>query len=127
MRGYIAETIAAFRSPDWREQDEALPLIGWKTPDTLDGHRKRLPDASGLYIIAVSGRDGVSRPLYVGQSCNLRKRLRQHPVAKVISDDWRGAYITRWFRPCPAEDLHRDERDLISTLKPVYNVCCIHG
>lgn len=116
-RDFVAGATAAIEEPDSqppKTTDYVIPAALSDTPDvafTEDG--RDAAEIPGVYF-AVSG--GVVE--YVGQSANVRKRIRAH----LRNHAFHNCYW--YYIATPPEQLDKAERNFIQELTPRYNVAC---
>jgi excinuclease UvrABC nuclease subunit len=68
---------------------ESLRSEGWSTPDTYTNHHPPFPRSPGVYLFNrgyLSNNDlfATQKVLYVGKSMCVRRRLRCHPIHRLI-------------------------------------------
>lgn len=96
-----------------------------KRPDRVFSHPRQAtqslpPDRSGIYVMRDKETDGI---VYIGQSVNLRSRLRRHPAVDLHAYHLRPApTIEVYF--VEAHDLNYIEGILIRAYDPPYNSQC---
>jgi len=101
-----------------------LVLDGWRTPDTYDSRKfSSFTQKPALYLFLrletnrLLDTCGDFRILYVGQTTCLKKRMANHEILRKIP-----VFVQRWFLPCEAGLLRRQERRLIHYYNPPYNI-----
>lgn len=100
--------------------------------DTLDWYKvnkdnlDNLPETSGIYIFSVLLKSGNYGVFYVGQSENIRKRVKEHfsssesngPLKSFLSNDYTFKIS---YAKCLQKSLDKYEKYLISYYDPKYN------
>lgn len=88
-------------------------------PSLMLQERERLPDASGIYVIA----DSENTVWYVGKATNLRSRWRGkgHHRYKQLSRTNRKRQYQIYWSLCPSEQLDQQEKHYINALRPHLN------
>lgn len=101
---------------------------GWMTPNTYDCCFSVPTTGPAVYLFLLHGmceEDGFpdfdrAFVAYVGMSKRLMNRWAGHPILREIEEP--GRYIQKWFRPTPASDLRSEERLLIQSFNPPWNI-----
>lgn len=116
--------------PEWRDaQSFKTELVseGWLSPDTYCNYFCTPRDLPAVYLFLMyppyaEGRCGFDRAIvaYVGMSRRLRTRLATHDVLREINTG--DAWVMRWFKPTPANDLRETESHYIRRFNPPWNV-----
>ena len=104
----------------WLQQ--ALVGDGWLSPDSYANHFAPVTKRSAVYLFSVFNRSDFSRCLiaYVGMSTNLKTRLSHHDVLPQLSGP--DAWVKRWFKPVPQQQLRDVEWSLIRAFDPPWNI-----
>jgi excinuclease UvrABC nuclease subunit len=101
-----------------------MPANVWRWKNTTDWNY--LPQLPGCYIIWLKGK-----PLYVGQTINLRTRFALHQISfgRVNGREFVGdpKDVSVSYSIGPRESLKRRECDLITQLRPPHNIVGMKG
>jgi hypothetical protein len=99
-----------------------LAADGWLSPDSYSNDFGVPVDGSAVYLFALFDRYDFNTCIvaYAGMSTNLKKRWARHEVLRAINgpEHW----VKRWFKPVRREQLRAQERALINTFDPPWNI-----
>ena len=103
----------------------------WRNAEAHQGQRLKVPEESGVYVIAdverACGLPVGFDALYCGKTTNLRRRFTEHigeiepnPMLRKFMRN--GKDTEFWWRRVPSDNLNSVEKELISQLKPQANI-----
>ena len=84
------------------QMNEAILGIGGQSPKGAGLSARQLPDeVPGIYVFSSVTEDGDLEPLYIGMSENLRRRIMNHEIPRMLSIHHRDDLISLSVAPTP--------------------------
>ena len=110
----------------------SIKSLCWVSLGSIHGKNHNIPTCSGIYaygeVERVGGLPVGTRWVYIGKSCNLRKRIAAgHDVRRESNESLRTWMkkarkdVELWFAPVPLRELDQVERSLIRQVQPDFN------
>ncbi len=93
----------------------------WRSPNDMGRDFEPLGDFPAVYALVIISEDFLDYTMgYIGMTCNLAARFKNHHALKKINRA--GRYCQIWFRKTPPKKLRSLERDLIQAHSPILNI-----
>ena len=113
-------------------ENNSTKTLSWVPLGSIHGKNHNIPSCSGIYaygeVERVGGLPVQTKWVYIGKSCNLRKRIAVgHDVRRESNQELRTWFkkarkdVELWFAPVALSELDQVERALIRQVQPDFN------